>query len=226
MTYININDFDAVLFDLDGTIADSMHIWKDIDIEFLSKFNIKMPENLQNEIEGLSFYQTAVYFKKTFKIEWTLDEIMDCWNEMAYEHYSEVIKLKPGAAGFLKLLKSMNKKTGITTSNSRKLTEAFLKSNNADSYFDIIVTSKEVLLGKPAPDIYLHAAELLNIRPDRCLVMEDLPAGILAGKRAGMTVCAVEDTYSIPLRNEKQRISDFYLSDFRELKINGDKQYE
>ncbi len=226
MTYININDFDAVLFDLDGTIADSMRIWKDIDIEFLSKFNIKMPENLQNEIEGLSFYQTAVYFKETFKIDWSLEEIMDCWNKMAYEHYSGAIKLKPGTADFLKQLKSMNKKTGITTSNSRQLTEAFLKSNNADNYFDIIVTSKEVSLGKPAPDIYLHAAELLNIKPDRCLVMEDLPAGIMAGKKAGMTVCAVEDTYSIPLRDEKQKMSDFYLYDFRELKTDGDKQDE
>ena len=217
MTYIKLDDFDAVLFDLDGTIADSMHIWTDIDFEFLSMFNLEMPENLQREIEGLSFYQTAVYFKKNFKLSWSLEEIMECWNRMAYEHYSNIIKLKSGVTDFLKILKSRSIKTGIATSNSRKLTEAFLKSNKSDDYFDVIVTAKEVILGKPAPDIYLHAAGLLNVDKGRCLVFEDLPAGIIAGKNAGMTVCAVEDTYSALLRKEKMELADMYLNSFTEI---------
>lgn len=214
MTYIDFKNFDAVIFDLDGTLADSMNIWREIDIEFLGKFNIEMPENLQSEIEGLSFYQTAVYFKETFKLEWSLEEIMDCWNQMAYEQYSCVIKFKPGVTDFLKLLKEHNIKTGIATSNSRSLTEAFLEANNANDYFDVIVTAKEVTLGKPAPDIYLHAAASLSVDSDRCLVFEDLPAGILAGNRAGMTTCAVEDGYSRLLREEKQKLSNMYLEDY------------
>ncbi len=217
MTYIDFKNFDAVIFDLDGTLADSMGIWRDIDLEFLDKFNIAMPENLQSEIEGYSFYQTAVYFKDTFKLEWSLEEIMDCWNHMAYEHYSKMIKFKPGVIDFLKLLKEHNIRTGIATSNSRSLTEAFLEANNANDYFDVIVTAKEVTLGKPAPDIYLHAAKSLNVDSSRCLVFEDLPAGITAGNRAGMTTCAVEDTYSIPLRDEKQKLSDMYLDDYTAL---------
>lgn len=217
MTYINLNDFDAMLFDLDGTLADSMHIWKDIDFEFLSMFNLEMPENLQNEIEGMSFYQTAVYFKETFNLEWSLEEIMDCWNKMAYEHYTKVIQLKPGVLDFLKILKENNIKTAIGTSNSRSLTEAFLEANGVAEYFNEIVTAKEVTLGKPAPDVYLYAADLLKVDNHRCLVFEDLPAGILAGKAAKMTVCAVEDTYSEGLREEKIKLSDIYLKTFTEL---------
>lgn len=217
MTYINLECFDAVLFDLDGTIADSMHIWTDIDFEFLNMFNLEMPEKLQNEIEGLSFYQTAVYFKETFKLSWSLEEIMECWNRMAYEHYANMIKLKDGVMDFLKILKSRGIKTGIATSNSRKLTEAFLEANSANEFFDVIVTAKEVTLGKPAPDIYLHAAGLLNVDSSRCLVFEDLPAGITAGKTAGMTVCAVEDTYSESVREEKKGLADMYIDSFAEI---------
>lgn len=217
MTYIDFKNFDAVLFDLDGTLADSMHIWRDIDLEFLDKFDIRMPENLQSEIEGLSFYQTAVYFKENFNLSWSLEEIMDCWNQMAYENYSCVIKLKPGVIELLRLLKEHNIKTGIATSNSRNLTEAFLKAANAIDYFDVIVTSGEVTIGKPAPDIYLHAASVLNVANNKCIVFEDLPAGLLAGNRAGMTTCAVEDSYSKLLRKEKLKLSDMYLEDYLSL---------
>ncbi|MBQ9885803.1 MAG: HAD family phosphatase [Lachnospiraceae bacterium] len=218
MTYLNLNDYDAVLFDLDGTIADSMHIWRDIDIDFLNIFNIEMPQDLQKNIEGMSFYQTAVYFKNTFGISWSLEEMMDCWNRMAYEHYEHSINLKAGVIEFLNKIKKHNIKTSICTSNSRKLTEVFLEARDINKYFDIIVTSKEVTKGKPAPDIYLHAADLLGVDNSRCLVMEDLPAGIIAGRDAGMKTCAVDDSYSSDLREEKKRLADIYLDDYLKIK--------
>ena len=110
-----------------------------------------------------------------------------------------------------------NIKTSICTSNSRKLTEVFLEARDINKYFDIIVTSKEVTNGKPAPDIYLHAADLLGVDYGRCLVFEDLPAGIIAGRDAGMKTCAVDDSYSCDLKKEKIRLADMYLEDFSKI---------
>ena len=75
----------AVIFDLDGTLVDSMWMWKAIDIEYLGRFGIELPATLQKDIEGKSFSETAVYFKETFKLPDSLEKIKSDWNRMAYD---------------------------------------------------------------------------------------------------------------------------------------------
>ena len=212
-----LNDIKAVLFDLDGTLVESMSMWGDIDVDYLKKFHIPVPEGLQKAIEGLSMYQTAVYFKENFAIEDSLEEIMDEWNRMAYEKYTTEIPLKPGARAFLNGLKDKNIPCGIATSNSRILTEAILKSHQVENYFSVMVTGDEITNGKPDPEVYLEAAKKMGVAPEHCLVFEDIPFGIIAGKRAGMTVCAVEDAYSMKDMEEKIRLADFYIKRYEEL---------
>ena len=212
-----LNNIKAVLFDLDGTLVESMSMWGDIDVDYLKKFHIPVPEGLQKAIEGLSMYQTAVYFKGNFAIEDSLENIMDEWNRMAYEKYTTEIPLKPGVRAFLDVLKSKNIPCGIATSNSRILTEAILKSHQVENYFSVMVTGDEITNGKPNPEVYLEAAKKLDIAPEHCLVFEDIPFGIMAGKRAGMTVCAVEDDYSMNDMEEKIRLADFYIKSYEEL---------
>ncbi len=212
-----LNNMEAVLFDLDGTLVESMSMWGDIDVEYLKKFHLPVPEGLQRAIEGLSMYQTAVYFKENFAIQDSLEQIMDDWNRMAYEKYTTDIPLKPGVRAFLDRLKARKIPCGIATSNSRVLTEAILKSHRVENYFSAMVTGDEITNGKPDPEVYLEAAKKLGVAPERCLVFEDIPFGIIAGKRAGMTVCAVEDAYSIKDREEKIRLADFYIKSYEEL---------
>ena len=204
----------AVLFDLDGTLIDSMHIWKAIDIEFLGRFGYDLPPDLQKNIEGMSFHDTAVYFKTNFEIPLTLQEIMDTWNEMAFHKYTKEIGFKPGALEFIKYIKSMNLPTAICTSNSRELTLAVADSLGFAPYFDEIITSGEVTNGKPAPDIYLEAANRLGVDPKDCFVFEDVVAGIKVGKNAGMRVCAMEDDFSKLTRAEKKKLADYYLDNY------------
>ena len=78
------------------------------------------------------------------------------------------------------------------------------------------MTSCEVERGKPSPDIYLAVADRLKVEPSRCLVFEDIVAGITAGKSAGMRVCAVEDLYSRTQREKKKELADYYIEDFME----------
>lgn len=207
----------AVLFDLDGTLVDSMSMWKEIDVDYLNRFDIPVPETLQQDIEGLSMYQTAVYFKETFGIEDSLENIQNTWNAMAYDKYTNDVPLKPYVREFLDILKTKGILCGIATSNSRVLTEAILKSHNIENYFLTMVTGDEVKNGKPEPEVYLTAASKLAVSPKDCLVFEDLPVGIIAGKRAGMTVYAIEDIYSMKDKEEKMRLADHYITSYEEL---------
>ena len=207
----------AVIFDLDGTLVDSMWMWKAIDIEYLGKYGIELPLTLQKDIEGMSFSETAVYFKETFQIPDSLETIKADWNKMAYEKYTQEVDFKNGAIEFLKDCIDKGIKLGIATSNSRELVDATMEALGAKKYFDCIMTSCEVAKGKPAPDIYLAVAKKLGVESSECLVFEDIEMGILAGKNAGMEVCAVEDEFSMNQIEIKKQLADYYIVDYTEL---------
>jgi HAD superfamily hydrolase (TIGR01509 family) len=210
-------DIDAVIFDLDGTLVDSMWMWRSIDIEYLARFGIEMPLNLQECIEGMSFSETAVYFKQRFQLKDSLEQIKSAWNEMAWDKYLNKVPLKEGVIELLKYLKKINIPAGIATSNSRELTELIIKRHGITEYFTSIRTSCEVLKGKPSPDIYLLVAKDLGVQPERCLVFEDIIQGIMAGRNAHMRVCAVYDEYSEKYTDEKIKLSDHYVKSLKDL---------
>ena len=207
----------AMIFDLDGTLVDSMWMWKEIDIEYLGRFGIALPPTLQKDIEGMSFSETAVYFKKTFRLQDSLETIKADWNQMAYEKYTKEVDFKKGAIAFLEYCKKEGIKLGIATSNSRELVDATMESLGAKKYFDCIMTSCEVAKGKPAPDIYLAVADKLGVKPEECLVFEDIEMGILAGKNAGMEVCAMEDEFSMNQIEIKKQLADYYIQDYTQI---------
>ena len=214
---INIKELEAVIFDLDGSLVDSMWMWKKIDMEYLERFGISLPENLQQEIEGMSFVETAGYFKEHFQIPDSIEEIGETWNRMAWDKYLYEVPLKPGVMDFLHTCRSHQIKLGIASSNSSALIMNVLEAHHIRGFFDCIKSGTDVIKGKPAPDIYLHVAKELNVNPQNCLVFEDITQGILAGKSAGMKVCAVEDAYSSEQWEEKIRLADLYISSYDEL---------
>ncbi len=204
----------AVLFDLDGTLVDSMWMWKDIDMEYLGKYGITLPPELQEYIEGMSFSEVSAYFKEAFGIKESLEEIKSEWVSMAKYKYTHEVPLKPGALRFLKHLKEQGIPMGIATSNSRDLLDAVLESLEISPYFDCCMTSCEAGAGKPAPDIYLKVAKLLKTEPKDCLIFEDTPAGILAGNRAGIPVCAMADENSAGRKDQILQMADYYAETF------------
>ena len=126
----------AVIFDLDGTLVDSMWMWKAIDIEYLGRFGIELPTTLQKDIEGKSFSETAVYFKETFQIPDSLEKINSDWNQRAYDKYTKEVPLKKGVKEFLDYCKEKGIKMGIATSNSRELVESTIDALKIREYFD------------------------------------------------------------------------------------------
>lgn len=207
----------AVIFDLDGSLVDSMWLWKEIDREYLEQFQVFLPEDLQEKIEGMSFTETAAYFKERFHLPVSVEEIKADWNRMAWEKYEKKVTLKPGAGRFLEYCRKKKVMLAIATSNSRHLVENLVRVLGISDYFSCIQTACDVKKGKPAPDVYLSAAGLLGVNGRDCLVFEDIVPGILAGKSAGMEVCAVEDAYSVYQREEKKRLADYYIQDFRQI---------
>ena len=210
-------DIDAVIFDLDGTIVDSMWMWKSIDIEYLQRFGIELPDDLQRNIEGMSFSETAVYFKQRFDLPDSLEQMKSDWNQMAWEKYVNEVPVKEGVLELLQYLKQQNIPAGIATSNSRELVDLIVEKHAMKEYFTSIRTSCEVSKGKPSPDIYLLVAEDLKVSPERCLVFEDVLQGVMAGKNANMKVCAVYDEYSKDDHEEKIRIADYFVHSVKEV---------
>lgn len=212
---------EAVIFDLDGSMVDSMWMWRTIDIEYLGRFGIELPENLQSCIEGMSFSETAVYFKERFDLPDDLDTIKADWNRMAWDKYAYEVPVKDGVMELLQYCMDHGIKAGIATSNSRELVDNVIKVHGLDAYFDCIMTGCDVAKGKPAPDIYLAVARSLGVAPENCLVFEDIIPGIQAGKAAGMQVCAVYDKYSEHQDDVKRDLADYYTYQFRELMKDG-----
>lgn len=216
-----LKDIDAVIFDVDGTLIDSMWVWTDIDDVFLEKYNLVEPENFHKGMEGKSYSETAQYFLDIFPtLTHTLDELMEEWNDMAFERYTTKVELKKGAYSFICEMKEQGKKLGIATSNCRYLAEGTLEHNRILKIMDSVWTADEAKAGKPAPDIYLKVAESLGVNPKRCLVFEDVPNGILAGKNAGMKVCAVYDSFSANQDELKRELADYYIQDYDDIKNN------
>ena len=103
-----MDGIEAVIFDLDGSLVDSMWIWKDIDIEYLGRFGLEPPVGLQSEIEGMSFSETAGYFKERFRLPDSVEKIKEDWNRMAWDKYMSQVPLKEGVREYLSLCSGRN----------------------------------------------------------------------------------------------------------------------
>ena len=210
-----LNNTEAIIFDFDGTLVDSMWVWVNIDEEYLEKYDLTEPENFHEDMEGMSYTEVAQYFADVFPtLNCTTDEIMDEWMQMAHEKYITEVPLKDGAKEFLDAIKTLGIKIGIASSNSKELVTDALKALGIYEMFDSVRSACEVNAGKPSPDVYLLVAEDLGVSPDQCLVFEDVPMGILAGKNAGMRVCAVDDVYARKQEEKIKNLADYYIKDY------------
>ena len=212
-----LDNVKAVIFDLDGTLVDSMWMWGRIDVEFLGNYGFEVPKDYQDAIAGMSFTETAVYTKERFNLSSSIEEIKATWNQMAEYKYRNEVKTKDGAVEFINELKRRGIKTGIATSNSTTLVKACLAGNNIEDGFQCIKTACEVERGKPFPDIYLAVAKDLGVDPSQCLVFEDIPNGIKAGKSAGMKVCSIYDEAAKHRQDEIKAMSDYYITSFKQV---------
>lgn len=212
-----LKDKEAVLFDIDGTLIDSMGIWDEVDRIYLARYNIPVPEHLPETLSGLSIAQTAAYFREVLGVQETNEKMISDWNELAFEQYNRHILPKADALKFVQEIHDRHIPMAVGTSNTRALAETVMRRLGFAGYLSYMLTGEDIQFGKPDPFIYLEAARCVGARPENCIVFEDIPEGLTAGKRAGMKTCAIWDHFSSSKDDEKRKIADYYIHSFTDI---------
>lgn len=210
-------DFQTAIFDLDGTLIDSLWVWNKIDADFLARRGIAVPVDYAREICSKSFRESAEYTAARFGLNESTEEIMAEWSRMAEEEYGRNVPLKPHAREYLLFLEQKGIPLGIATSLPERLYEPVLEHNGIFRLFDAIASVDEVGKGKDSPDVYLLAAKKLGAAPSACAVFEDLLAGVRAAASAGMHPYGVYDADSAKDEAEIRALAERYVFDFSEL---------
>lgn len=214
-TMKNTPIFDAVLFDMDGVIADSELHWDEIDATMLRGFGIDYHGEHKNEVHGKGFDPAMTFYKTHYKLAPPLGELVAQRRDIAATYYAQHVALFDDVKTVLQELRAMPVKIALATSSLRVLALSFLARHDIEKYFETIVAGDEVEHTKPAPDLYLKAAEKLGIAPQKCLVVEDSLAGVDSGKAAGMRVAAIPDARFVSAADYTR--ADFVLSRLREI---------
>ncbi len=207
----------AVIFDLDGTLVDSMYVWNKVDRDFLSQRSIDVTDEYTETVKGMFFETAAKYTIEKYGLKESVEQIVQIWLNMARYEYENNVRLKPYAYEYLKMLKAKGIKIGMATSSNPYLLEPVLKSNGIDGFFDCVCYTSQVGKNKSFPDIYLYTAKKLNAEPEECIVFEDIFDGVSGAKKAGMYTVAVYDEASEKDIELLKKIADKYIYSFSEM---------
>lgn len=206
----------AVLFDLDGVLADSEPWWNQIDAQMLAEYGVAYHGECHQDVLGVSYALAIEFYKKKFGISAPTEELMRRRGEIATEFFADRVGLFPRAKEVLEELQRMKMRLALATSSVSASARPFLDRHQLTKFFEVIITGDEIERGKPDPEIYLRAAEKLGLAADECLVIEDSLSGIVAAKAANMRVAAIPDRRFVdPRQYEKQ--ADYSLNDLSEV---------
>lgn len=201
----------GAIFDMDGTLLDSMPIWEHASERYLQNKGITVEENLAEILFSMSMRNGAAYVKRNYKLPEDIDVIVAGVNEIVSEFYRTEAFPKPGVPEFLELLAKKNVPMVVATSTDRHLAEAALKRNGFLSYFQKIFTCTEVGAGKIKPDIFLAAKEFLGTTVEETWVFEDALYAIETAKAAGFPVVGLYDDASVKQQEQIKKKADIYL---------------
>ncbi|MCR5461663.1 MAG: HAD family phosphatase [bacterium] len=205
--------FKGAIFDLDGTILDSSNIWKMVDSKFFGMHEMSVPSDYLENISAMNIFDIARYTIKRFNFNYEVNELVDLWNSIAKKEYEENVLIKPYVKEYLLKLKSEGVKLGIATALDSFLYEPCLKRNGIFDIFDDHRSLSTMKNGKDSPDIYLFVAEKLGVKPNECMVFEDIAKGCKSAKSASFYVVGVNDS-----NNENiKKYTNKYIYSFKEL---------
>lgn len=214
---MDIKKFKGAIFDLDGTLLDSIHVWHNVDKAFFAKRNLPLTADYIDAIKNMHFPTAAVYTKERYNLPESTEGIMKEWYDLCFEAYENHILLKDGAYEFLQMLCKNGIKIAYATANEEKLCRAALTKNGVWDLFSACAYVSETKVDKSQPDVYLLASERLRLEPSECIVFEDILQGILGAEKGGFATCGVYDDSSLKDKEEIFRNADYYINSFSEL---------
>ena len=207
----------GAIFDVDGTLLDSMDAWFNVTLSFFKENNINFSEKQLEEFKAMTLEESLPMIKHDYNLTLSVEEIFDIFKtKVAYE-YSNNIPLKKGAKEYLEKLRNEGVKIALATSGYEGLCKTAFTRLGIWEYIDACAFSSEVGVNKSNPDVYLLAAKRIGIHPSSCTVYEDIPLGIEGAKKGGFFTCAVADSSNKNEWDNLKKISDMYISDYTEL---------
>ena len=211
-------DVDALVFDFDGTLADSMWVWEEVDRQFLEKRGIPYDVRECERIAVLGFEAGSDYVVAQYGLDENPEDIIEEWKSSAADHYASSVLLKEGAEEYLKRCKSQDMPMAIATSLQRPLLEAALKNNGILELFDALCVCDELHCnGKSNPTVYLEAARQLGIEASRCAIFEDVVTPARSAKQTGAYVVGVYDAHKQQATDELRDVTDFFIESWNDL---------
>ena len=203
----------GAIFDLDGTLFDSMSIWSTIGNDYLLSLGIEPKENLAETFETFTLEESAEYYRSHYGVTLSISEIINGINDMLSDFYQNEVPLKKGVVELLEKFSQNQIKMCIATAMDKQLAHEALLRLHVRDYFIQIVTTQDVGSGKTNPKIYLKALEYLKTEKQETLVFEDAYHALVTAKNEGFVVVGVHDGYE-SIQTEIQKISDYYITDY------------
>lgn len=219
---IKIHDIKGAIFDLDGTLIDSMPFWDNLGIEYLRQKGCNLPmdtNEILKTLKTMSLAQSARYFKECFSLTGSEEDIIKEIIGLIESQYRLHIPLKASVVPFLDKLCRNNVKMCIATATDYDLAKAALDRLNVSKYFEFILTCTEAGAGKDDPGFFLKALKLLKTDKKETIVFEDALHAIKSAKAAGFFVAAVYDKSSEDEQQEIKLAADVYLNSFKDWRV-------
>jgi HAD superfamily hydrolase (TIGR01509 family) len=205
----------AVVFDLDGVLVDSEHVWDEVRERLARERGGRWHERAQADMMGMSSTEWARYMHDVIGLEDAPAEINAEVVRRMRVRYDEDLPLLPGAVDAVRRLAAAFR-LGLASSSNRPLIDAVLAAAGLDELFEVTVSSEEVARGKPAPDVYLEAARRLDVEPSACAAIEDSANGIRSAHAAGMRVLAIPNR-RYPPRDDALALADVLVDSLASL---------
>lgn len=210
--------FDAAIFDLDGTLLDSMYVWHHIDEVYFARRGMKTPPDYGRALAGLSYRESAEYTKQRFGFTEPWQEIVQEWTDLAREEYAERVPLKPGAREYLLSLKRAGVALAVATALPEYLYRPCLEHLGVLNLFDALCSTDDTGgRGKKNGEVFLLAASRLGVEPCKCAVFEDTLEGMRGAKRAGMMAYCAKDASNSHAHPEIAAFADGMIDSFLDI---------